>query len=45
MQDDNDLKAANGALASCDEFFLNLRVYSRRTSRSEAEIVESDLAW
>lgn len=30
VQDDNDLKAANGALTSCDEFFSNMRVYGSR---------------
>jgi len=30
VQDDNDLKAANGALTSCSDFFANLRVYASR---------------
>ena len=30
VQDDNDLKAAHGALISCSDFFSNLRVYGAR---------------
>ena len=43
VQDDNDLKAANGALGSCDAFFGNLRVYSRRTGVSEMSIITKEL--
>ena len=45
VQDDNDLKAANGALESCNEFFANLRVYTRRKGASEVEIVERHLVF
>ena len=30
VQDDNDLKAANGALTSCAEFFATLAIYGKR---------------
>ena len=30
----NDLKAANGALTSCSDFFSNLRVYASRSGLS-----------
>ena len=30
VQDDNDLKAANGALTSCAEFFVTLAIYGKR---------------
>lgn len=40
VQDDNDLKAANGALSSCAEFFANLSTYARRKSMQETEVLE-----
>ena len=40
VQDDNDLKAANGALSSCAEFFANLSTYASRNSLKETEVLE-----
>ena len=40
VQDDNDLKAANGALSSCAEFFANLGIYASRNSLSETAVLE-----
>ena len=39
VQDDNDLKAANGALTSCSEFFANLRVYGSRRGLSQTAVI------
>lgn len=40
VQDDNDLKAANGALSSCGEFFSNLGIYSSRQGLKETAVLE-----
>ena len=40
VQDDNDLKAANGALSSCAAFFANLGIYASRNSLSETAVLE-----
>jgi hypothetical protein len=40
VQDDNDLKAANGALQSCADFFSNLRVYASRHGLGEIAVLE-----
>lgn len=40
VQDDNDLKAANGALSSCAEFFSNLALYASRQGIKEAAVIE-----
>ena len=40
VQDDNDLKAANGALSSCDEFFGNVAMYASRKGLKEIAVVE-----
>ena len=45
VQDDNDLKAANGSLKSCDEFFANLAVFSKRKGKPEIEIIQKQLAF
>ena len=34
------LKAANGALSSCAEFFANLSTYASRNSLKETEVLE-----
>ena len=39
VQDDNDLKAAHGALTSCSEFFSNLRVYGQRQSLGPVAVI------
>ena len=39
VQDDNDLKAANGALTSCAEFFSNLRVYGSRNGLTAEAVI------
>ena len=39
VQDDNDLKAANGALSSCSEFFSNLRVYGSRNALGAVGVI------
>uniref|UniRef100_A0A7S2IFW4 Uncharacterized protein n=1 Tax=Haptolina brevifila TaxID=156173 RepID=A0A7S2IFW4_9EUKA len=39
VQDDNDLKAANSALSSCDEFFRNLELYSTREKIEEITVL------
>ena len=39
VQDDNDLKAANSALASCAEFFDNLHTYSTRRKKAETDVL------
>jgi len=40
VQDDNDLKAANGALSSCADFFRNLALYGSRHSMQEMAVVQ-----
>ena len=39
VQDDNDLKAAHGALSSCSDFFTNLRVYGQRQSLGTVDVI------
>ena len=39
VQDDNDLKAAHGALTSCSDFFANLRVYASRTGTKPPAVI------
>lgn len=39
VQDDNDLKAANHALASCADFFDNLQTYATRKAKAETEVL------
>ena len=39
VQDDNDLKAANGALSSCAEFFANLSTYASRKGMKETDVL------
>ena len=40
VQDDNDLKAANGALSSCGDFFANLSIYCSRRGLRETAVLE-----
>ena len=43
VQDDNDLKAAHGALTSCHAFFANLRQVARRRGVPEINILQTEL--
>ena len=40
VQDDNDLKAANGALTSCAEFFSNLQIYGSRRGLKPIDVID-----
>ena len=39
VQDDNDLKAARGALTSCAEFFSNLTIYGQRQRMNSLAVI------
>lgn len=43
VQDDNDLKAARGALNSCSDFFSNLELVAKARRISEIDLVQKEL--